>query len=105
MASQRAAQSAYCLDQIGSLCLVRVDLGGSPRHVAKKVRRAVEKRLELPEFAELSTAHRFEVCVLTTTREKAKAISAQIQNLGGLENVRLHLAVIPRLSFLLLQQR
>lgn len=98
-------KSDYCLTQNGSLCLMRVDLGGSPRHVAKKVQRAVGKRLELPEFAELATANRFEVCVLTTTREKAKAISKQIEHLGGLESVRLHLAVIPRLSFLLLQQR
>jgi len=97
------SQSPYCLDAQGRLDFVRVDLGGSPQHVARKVAAAAHERLDVPQIAELAARSCFQVVVLTTSDEKAKAIAKALRNTDCSDAARIHLAVIPRLSFLLLR--
>ncbi|MEZ6100709.1 MAG: hypothetical protein R3E01_17200 [Pirellulaceae bacterium] len=97
------SQSPYCVDAKGQLELVRVDLGGSPQHVARKTTQASHERLDVPQISELAAASRFQVVVLTTSEEKSKAISKALISCGCTDAVRVHIAVIPRLSFLLLR--
>ncbi len=97
------SQSPYCVDAKGQLELVRVDLGGSPQHVARKTTQAAHDRLDVPQISELAAATRFQVVVLTTSEEKSKAISRALLACGCTDVVRVHIAVIPRLSFLLLR--
>ncbi len=97
------SHSPYCVDAKGQLELVRVDLGGSPQHVARKTTKASHERLDVPQISELATANRFQVVVLTTSEEKSKAISKALVACGCTDAVRVHIAVIPRLSFLLLR--
>ncbi len=97
------SHSPYCVDAKGQLELVRVDLGGSPQHVARKTTQASHDRLDVPQIAELAAASRFQVVVLTTSEEKSKAISKALLACGCTDAVRVHIAVVPRLSFLLLR--
>ena len=80
--------------------MVRVDLGGSPNHIAKKAARDCSKRIEIPEFAELIEAQKFQLVVLTTTTAKARLIRQAMEGLSWQCNIRLHIATIPRLTFL-----
>jgi len=97
------AHSPYCVDATGRLELIRVDLGGSPLHVARKTTVAAHDRLDVPQISELAGASRFQVAVLTTSDEKARAIAKALAASGCTNSVRIHIAVIPRLSFLLLR--
>ena len=97
------SQSPYCVDAKGQLEFVRVDLGGSPQHVARKTTQAAHDRLDVPQITELAAAGRFHVVVLTTSEDKSKAISKALVTSGCTDAVRVHIAVIPRLSFLLLR--
>jgi len=97
------SQSPYCVDAKGQLELIRVDLGGSPQHVARKTTQASHNRLDVPQISELAATGRFQVVVLTTSEEKSKAISKALVACGCTDAVRVHIAVIPRLSFLLLR--
>lgn len=96
-------QSPYCLAADGRLDLVRVDLGGSPQHVARKVASAAHKRLNVPELAELAARSRFQIVVLTTSSQKANYIAKAFADTDCAVAVRIHLAVIPQLSLLLLR--
>jgi len=100
---QDLSHAPYCIDANGQLELIRVDLGGSPQHVARKTTQASLDRLDVPQISELSAASRFQVVVLTTSEEKSKAISRSLIACGCTDSVRVHIAVIPRLSFLLLR--
>lgn len=97
------SQSPYCVDAKGQLELIRVDLGGSPQHVARKITQASHDRLDVPQISELAATGRFQVVVLTTSNEKSKAITKALVASGCTDAVRVHIAVIPRLSFLLLR--
>ena len=97
------SQSPYCVDAHGQLELIRVDLGGSPQHVARKTTQASRIRLDVPQISELAAASRFQVVVLTSSEEKSRAISKALLASGCTDAVRVHIAVIPRLSFLLLR--
>lgn len=97
------SQSPYCLDAQGKLILVIVDLGGSPQHVARKVTSAAYGRLALPQISDLAAQSRFQIAVLTTSDEKAKAINKALLNSECSNAVHVRLVVIPRLSFLLLR--
>lgn len=97
------SKTPYCVDAKGRLALIRVDLGGSPQHVARKTTQASLTRIEVPQISELAAASRFQVVVLTTSEEKSKAISKALVACGCTDAVPVHIAVIPRLSFLLLR--
>lgn len=97
--------SPYAVDAKGNLELIRVDLGGSPQHVARKTTVAANERLEVPEIADLAHASQFQIVLLTTSEEKAAAIAKSLATAGCTNAVRVHLAVIPRLSLLLLRSK
>jgi len=96
-------RAPYCLNDDGSLELVRVDLGGSPQHVARKTAADIAARLEVSELAELAASGRFQLVILTTTNEKSKLIASAIEAQGWSQAVRIHMAVIQRLSYLQLR--
>lgn len=98
-------RSPYILDESGRLELIRVDLGGSPRHVARKVSGAIQACLAVPEMQEFAAQGLFKVGVLTTTKQKAKLIAKAMTDSDTAGAVRLNLAVIPQLSHLLLCNR
>jgi len=96
------AHAPYCVNAQGQLDLIRVDLGASPHHIARKVAAAAENRLLVPQLAELSARSQFQIVVLTTSTEKAQSIAKALASNGCTDTVRVHLVVIPRLSLLLL---
>jgi hypothetical protein len=85
--------------------LVRVDLGGSPNHVAKKTARDCSRRIDIPEFRKLVDDQRFQLVVLTTTTAKARLIRQAMEGLSWESNLRLHIATISRLTFLHLRNQ
>ena len=95
----------YTQTTAGLLELVRVDLGGSPFHVAKKAATDCARRMEIPEFCQLVEKDQFQLVVLTTTQSKARLIRQAMEGLARNDKVRIHLATIPRLSFLHLRQQ
>ena len=99
------SHAPFCRTAGGVLEMIRVDLGGSPQHVARKTASDCSKRLELPEFKQLVNAQKFQLVVLTTTAAKARLIRQAIEALSWQGDVRLHLATIPRLTFLHLRQQ
>lgn len=94
--------SPFTLDEKGRLEIVRVDLGGSPRHVARKVSAVAHACLSVPEMEEIAARDLFRISVLTTTRQKAKLIATAMRDADTAGALRLNLAVIPQLSQLLL---
>ena len=90
--------SPYCIGRENILELVRVDLGGSARNIAKKLSADCSKRLEISEFRSLIANSKFQLVVLTTTNAKARLIRQAIQSLTWAQGVRLHLAMIPNLT-------
>ena len=93
----------HCKTSKGILELVRVDLGGSPQHVAKKSAADCSRRMEVPEFQQLVTGDRFQLVVLTTTSSKARLIRQAMESVPWAHDIRLHLAMIPRLTQLQLR--
>lgn len=96
-------RTPYCVGDGGRLDLIRVDLGGSPQHVARKAAADVSARLSIPELAELAATDMFQLVILTTTDDKARLISSAFESLGWSDTVRIHLAAVSRLSFLQLR--
>lgn len=63
----------YCYEK-GKLSLIRVDLGGSADHVARKCLEDVRRRTEHPQFRNLIDQDRFRIVIVTALAEKASAI-------------------------------
>tara|TARA_R110002049_G_scaffold309101_2_gene516912 strand:- start:39824 stop:40504 length:681 start_codon:yes stop_codon:yes gene_type:complete len=95
--------SPYCVAGDGRLDLIRVDLGGSPQHVARKVAAAANQRLSIPELADLAGRSKFQIAVLTTSAQKASYIAKALEIIDCMDAIRIHLTVIPQLSLLLLR--
>ena len=95
----------YCRTSGGVLELIRVDLGGTPQHIAKKAATDCARRLEIPEFRLLVESDRFQLVVLTTTSSKARLIRQAIEGLAWESRTRLHLATISRLTLLHLRHQ
>lgn len=93
----------YCRSSSGLLELIRVDLGGSPQHVAKKAAADCSARWEFDEFRKLVDQQRFQMVILTTTSSKARLIRQAIEAASWNASVRLHLAIVPRLTLLQLR--
>ncbi len=93
----------YCRSTSGVLELIRVDLGGSPQHVAKKAAADCSVRWEIAEFRELVGQQRFQMVILTTTSSKARLIRQAIEAASWNTSIRLHLAIVPRLTLLQLR--
>lgn len=94
----------YCRGNSGVLELIRVDLGGSPQHVAKKAAADCSARWDFDEFRKLVEQQRFQMVILTTTPSKARLIRQAVEAASWNDRVRLHLAIIPRLTLLQLRQ-
>jgi hypothetical protein len=94
----------YCLTNQRILELIRVDLGGTPNHVARKIASEYAKRAEIPEFRSLVASNKFQVVVLTSTASKARLIRQAVEAMQWDSAVRLHMAMIPRLTLLQLRQ-
>ncbi len=77
--------------------LVRVDLGGTADHVARKVFDDVMTRIQAAEFRQLVRARLFRCVVITTTTEKAAAIQASLNPFRWPEGLAMHLAAVPDL--------
>lgn len=95
----------YCRTSGGVFELIRVDLGGTPQHIAKKAATDCARRLEIPEFRQLVDSDRFQMVVLTTTSSKARLIRQAIEGLAWESRTRLHLATISRLTRLHLRHQ
>ncbi|MBC7820592.1 MAG: hypothetical protein IAG10_27220 [Planctomycetaceae bacterium] len=95
----------YCRSGSGVLELIRVDLGGSPQHVAKKAAADCSARWEIDEFRKLVEQQRFQMVILTTTPSKARLIRQAVEAVSWNDSIRLHLAIIPRLTLLQLRQQ
>lgn len=77
--------------------LLRVDLGGSADHVARKVLQDVLARTESRTFREALQRRAFRCVVITTTTEKAAAIQTALQPHRWPEGLDIHLAAVPNL--------
>lgn len=103
--SEELTHAPYCRSNGGMLELIRVDLGGSPQHVAKKAAADCSARWEIDEFRVLVDQQRFQMVILTTTPSKARLIRQAVEAAAWNDRVRLHLAIIPRLTLLQLRQQ
>ena len=99
----RLRHAAVCSGKDKRLDLVRVDLGGSPQHVARRL---------AADAAQLDGCHvlpeqmnHVQLVMLTTSGDKASLIRDSLQALDWCDSVRIHLAVIPRLTCLQLRTR
>ena len=101
--SDAERHAIFTLTNDSRLDLIRVDLGGSPRHVARKAATDVATRLSVPELSDLASEGRFQLTILTTTQPKARLIATQLGRHSLSSEVRVHLAVIPRLTYLQLR--
>lgn len=95
----------YCVAADGRLELIRVDLGGSPQHVARKTSIAVHEHLKLPELADLAATKRFQVVLLTTSSQKAAFIAKALDSSDIAGAIPIHIAVVSQLSLLLLRSK
>lgn len=80
--------------------LIRVDLGGSADHVARKCVRDIELRGACIEFSSLMLEGRFRLVVVTCTTEKAAVIRTALDQHLWPEGLQIHLAVVPDLILL-----
>lgn len=77
--------------------LVRVDLGGTADHVARKVFDDVMARIQAAEFRQVVRDRLFRCVVITTTTEKAAAIQASLNPFRWPDGLAIHLAAVPDL--------
>lgn len=84
-----------------TLRLVRVDLGGTPEHVARKCMLDVASRQTEAEFNQLVAAKRFVLVVLTATAAKQELIQKAIAKRQWPKGMRFHVCVVPELAQLL----
>ena len=97
------AEVPHCLDESGQppvLERIRVDLGGTPDHVARRCDADLADHRRLREFSTLLTQRRFRLVVVTGTPQKAVAIKEAIGRHAWPEGLRVHLAVVPDLLLL-----
>jgi hypothetical protein len=94
----RLAAAPHCYDpRLKTIELVRVDLGGSAAHVARKCVSDLRERLTIPEFARLVADHGFRSVVITATREKAAAIRQAMNRHEWPNGLAIHLSVVSQL--------
>jgi len=95
----------HCLDlsvaESPCLELLRVDLGGSADHVARKCQRDLSRRQTVPEFLELVAQAKFRLAVLTATREKSQAVQQALERHHWPAGLEIRFVVLPQLLTLL----
>jgi hypothetical protein len=94
----RLASAPHCYDaERNILELIRVDLGGSADHVARKCAADLSERLAIPEFARTVAQSQFRLVVITATREKAVAIQQALNRHEWPNGLAIHLSVVSQL--------
>ena len=83
------------------LRILRVDLGGTPVHVATKCNQDINLRREVTGYAQLLADRKLVYVVLTSTDSKKQAIMLALQKRRWPVNTRFEVAVIPALCRLL----
>jgi hypothetical protein len=84
-----------------ALRLVRIDLGGTPAHVAMKCDRDMHVRCNVPGFRKLLADRRLVLVVLTSTESKKELLVAALKKGDWPVNTRLDVFVVPELCFLI----
>ena len=79
------------------LVLLRVDLGGSVKHIAQKCKEDIDRRLASPEFGSLLEAKAFVHCILTTTKPKEVALRQELSTHRWPDGLRFRTSVVPEL--------
>ena len=79
------------------LKLIRVDLGGSVKHITTKCSIDIEKRVGIPEFQALLLSRRFVLILLTTTPQKASFLREELSTKRWPNGIRFQIAVAPEL--------
>lgn len=101
----RLADAPHCLDQQhGVLELVRVDLGGSSDHVARKAALDLARRRRLREFTPLVNQGRFRLVLVTATSDKAKAVRSALERHDWPSGFKLHFSIVSQLLSLTVRQ-
>ncbi len=85
----------------GPMRLLRVDLGGSPVHVAKKLETDIRIRVGHPYYSNMLAQRRLIVVVLTTTDLKKTLVETAIAKRKWPKGVRFNVTVVPILGSLL----
>jgi hypothetical protein len=96
------AKAPHCLlpaDE--ALELVRVDLGGSADHLARKCVHDLDERLKLPALAQQLQRGLFRMAIVTGTRPKAAAIRDALDRQGLSQRLLMHFTVTSDLFTLL----
>ena len=78
----------------GPVRLIRVELGGSPVHVAKKLETDIRIRSTHPYFAGLIVRRRLIMVVLTSTETKKSLIEAAVANRKWPKGIRFNVTVV-----------
>ena len=96
------SSAPHCYDgEKAVLELIRVDLGGSADHVARKCVADLRERLAIPEFARMVAQSQFRLVVVTATREKAIAIQQALNRHEWPDGLAIHLSVVSQLLSLI----
>jgi hypothetical protein len=96
--TNRLATAPHCYDPKQELIeLIRVDLGGSADHVARKCAADLRERLAFPEFVQMVARGQFRLVVITATREKAAAIRQAMNRREWPNGLAIHLSVVSQL--------
>lgn len=94
----RLASAPHCYDAQHQLIeLVRVDLGGTADHVARKCSADLRERLSFPEFLRLVAEGRFRLVIITATSAKAAAIRQAMDRHEWPNGLAIHLSVVSQL--------
>lgn len=94
----KLAMAPHCLDVEQQVIeLVRVDLGGTADHVARRAIRDITVRRRLPEFLSVVSQQRFRLVLITATRGKAAVIRAAIEHHDVPTGLQLHSSVVSQL--------
>jgi hypothetical protein len=96
--TDRLAAAPHCYDaKQETVELVRVDLGGSSDHVARKCAAYLKDRMTIPAFASTVFQGQFRLVVITGTREKSAAIQQALKGHEWPPGLAIHLSVVPQL--------
>ncbi len=87
--------------QAGQLRPLRVDLGGTPEHVATKCAHDIKQRQQVGGFRALLSERRLVYVVLTSTAAKKDLIKRALQKRDWPDNMRFEVVEIPDLCWLL----
>ncbi len=88
-------------EQTSLLRLIRVDLGGTPAHVAQKCLYDFKQRLPLREFTRRLVQRQLIYVVLTATETKKQLIMRELKKRQWPTGARFEISVVPELCFLL----